>query len=74
MTDIDLPDLIELRHPDSWGSVAIAASPDGIVASHHAETIDDAIGLVAAALVALLERRAEAVQTVHQWLPESIRG
>ena len=71
---IDLPDLCELRHANSWGSITIAASPAGITASHHTETIDDAIGLLAAALSALLDRRAEAAETVNQWLPLGIRG
>ena len=74
MTDINLSDLVGLRHTNSWGSVTIAASPAGIAASHHTETIDDAIGLVAAALVALLERRAEAAEAVSAWLPEAIRS
>ncbi len=74
MTAINLPELVGLRHSDSWGSVTIDASPAGISASHRTETIDDAIGLVATALSALLERRAAAVEMVNQWLPETIRG
>ena len=70
----ELSHLVGLRHPNSWGSVTIDASPTGITASHRTETIDDAIGLVAAALSRLLERRAAAAASVALWLPEAIRG
>ena len=74
MSDFDLSALVALRHPSSWGSVTIDSSPAGITACHHTETIDDAIGLVAGALSALLERRAAAEAMVNAWLPEEIRG
>ncbi len=74
MSDLDLCALVELRHPSSWGSVTIDSSPAGITACHHTETIDDAIGLVASALSALLERRSAAAAMVNAWLPEGIRG
>lgn len=74
MSAFDLPALVGLRHPSSWGSVTIDSSPAGITACHHTETIDDAIGLVASALAALLERRAAAEAMVNAWLPEGIRG
>ena len=74
MSAFDLPELAGLRHPSSWGSVTIDSSPAGIKACHHTETIDDAIGLVASALAALLERRAAAEAMVNAWLPEVIKS
>jgi hypothetical protein len=71
---LDLPGLVALRHPNSWGSITIDATPGRITASHRTETIDDAIGLMAAALGALLERRAAAEARVATWLPDAIRS
>ena len=74
MNAFELAGLASLRHAHSRGRVLIVASPERVVATTEVATIDDAIGMLAMAMTAMLEERAKAANTVEGWLPEAMRA
>ena len=70
----DLARLSTLRHSNSFGSLALEATPSAVMIFRSVETDDDAIGMLATALAELLERRAAVEAVVMERLPRGLRG
>ena len=74
MNACELAGLACLRHANSRGRVLVVANPERVVATTDVDTIDDAIGMLATAMTAMLAERAKAARTVEGWLPEAMRA
>ena len=74
MNAAQLARLASLRHANSHGTVVVVANPERVIASTDVDTIDDAIGMLATAMTALLTERAKAERATDTWLPKAMRA